>query len=29
MHNDKCKEGADCIIFVEQNAKGDFIPAKK
>ena len=29
IHNDKCKEGADCIIFIEQNAKGDFIPAKK
>jgi hypothetical protein len=29
MHNDKCKEGADCILFVEQNAKNDFIPPKK
>jgi hypothetical protein len=27
FHNDKCKEGADCIIFVMQDAKGDFIPA--
>jgi uncharacterized protein DUF4437 len=28
MHNDSCKEGADCIIFVHQHAKADFIPAK-
>jgi hypothetical protein len=27
FHNDKCKEGADCILFVTQDAKGDFIPA--
>lgn len=24
---DKCKEGAGCISFVMQNARGDFIPA--
>lgn len=28
MHNDTCKEGAECIIFVHQHAKADFIPAK-
>jgi Domain of unknown function (DUF4437) len=27
-HNDKCKEGADCILFLTQNAKADYIPAK-
>src|SRR5262245_57164883 len=28
MHNDSCKAGADCIIFVHQHTKGDFIPGK-
>jgi hypothetical protein len=28
MHNDSCKAGADCIIFVHQHAKADFIPGK-
>jgi hypothetical protein len=28
MHNDSCKGTTDCIIFVHQHAKGDFIPAK-
>lgn len=28
MHNDACKAGADCIIFVHQHAKADFIPGK-
>jgi uncharacterized protein DUF4437 len=27
FHNDKCKEGSDCIVFVMQDAKGDFLPA--
>ena len=27
-HNDLCKSKTDCIIFVHQHAKGDFIPAK-
>ena len=27
-HNDVCKGKVDCIIFVHQHAKGDFIPAK-
>src|SRR6266511_25944 len=27
-HNDQCKPGADCIVFIHQHAKGDFIPAK-
>lgn len=27
-HNDQCKPGADCILFIHQHAKGDFIPAK-
>jgi anti-sigma factor ChrR (cupin superfamily) len=26
MHNDRCKEGTDCILFIMQDAKGDFIP---
>jgi hypothetical protein len=26
MHNDACKAGADCIVFVHQDAKADFIP---
>ena len=29
MHSDVCKGKQDCIIFVHQHAKGDFIPAKK
>jgi len=29
FHNDVCKGKADCIIFVHQHAKGDFIPGKK
>jgi len=28
IHNDVCKGKTDCIIFVYQKAKGDFIPAK-
>jgi hypothetical protein len=28
MHNDQCKGKVDCIIFVHQHGKGDFIPAK-
>ena len=28
FHNDQCKGTADCILFVHQHAKGDFIPAK-
>jgi len=28
MHNDVCKGKVDCIIFVHQHGKGDFIPAK-
>lgn len=27
-HNDACKGTEECIIFVHQHAKGDFIPAK-
>jgi hypothetical protein len=27
-HNDMCKSKTDCIIFIHQHAKGDFIPAK-
>jgi len=27
-HNDICKSKTDCILFVHQHAKGDFIPAK-
>lgn len=27
-HNDVCKSKTDCIVFVYQHAKGDFIPAK-
>jgi len=27
-HNDVCKSKTDCIIFIHQHAKGDFIPAK-
>lgn len=30
MHSDLCKPGkTECIVFVHQHAKGDFIPAKK
>ena len=30
MHDDVCKPGkVDCISFIHQHAKGDFIPAKK
>ena len=29
MHSDVCKGKQDCIIFVHQHAKGDFIPSKK
>jgi len=29
MHDDLCKGKVDCIVFVHQHAKGDFIPAKK
>jgi len=28
MHNDACKSKTDCIIFVHQHGKGDFIPGK-
>ena len=28
MHSDSCKAGTDCIIFVHQHAKADYIPAK-
>src|SRR5262249_51635430 len=28
MHNDSCKGTADCILFIHQHAKGDFIPGK-
>lgn len=28
VHNDVCKSKTDCILFVTQNAKGDFIPVK-
>ena len=28
-HNDVCKGPWDCVIFIHQRAKGDFIPAKK
>ena len=28
IHNDVCKSKIDCIIFVHQHAKGDFIAAK-
>jgi Domain of unknown function (DUF4437) len=28
IHNDVCKSKTDCIIFIYQDAKGDFIPAK-
>ena len=27
-HNDVCKSKTDCIVFIHQHAKGDFIPAK-
>jgi hypothetical protein len=27
-HDDECKSKTDCILFVHQHAKGDFIPAK-
>jgi len=27
-HNDVCKSKTDCVIFIFQEAKGDFIPAK-
>jgi len=29
MHQDVCKGKVDCIVFVHQHGKGDFIPAKK
>ena len=30
MHNDVCKAGKiECIVFVHQHGKGDFIPSKK
>jgi hypothetical protein len=28
MHNDACKAGADCVIFIHQKVKADFIPGK-
>lgn len=27
-HNDVCKGPSDCILFIHQRTKGDFIPAK-
>jgi hypothetical protein len=27
-HNDKCKEGADCVILLISDKKADYIPAK-
>jgi len=27
-HNDVCKGPNDCILFIYQKVKGDFIPAK-
>jgi hypothetical protein len=29
MHNDVCKGKSECIVYVHQHGKGDFIPAKK
>lgn len=29
MHDDLCKGKGECIVFVHQHAKGDFIPGKK
>jgi hypothetical protein len=29
MHNDICKAGADCILFIHQKKKADFLPGKK
>jgi quercetin dioxygenase-like cupin family protein len=29
MHDDMCKGKQECIVFVHQHAKGDFIPSKK
>jgi quercetin dioxygenase-like cupin family protein len=29
MHDDLCKGKQECIVFVHQHAKGDFIPSKK
>ena len=28
LHNDACKGPAECILFIQQNSKGDFIPAE-
>jgi hypothetical protein len=28
MHNDQCKGTQECITFIHQHGKGDFIPAK-
>jgi hypothetical protein len=28
VHNDSCKGKTECIIFIHQHGKGDFIPAK-
>jgi hypothetical protein len=28
MHNDVCKGKTDCIVFIHQHGKGDFIPGK-
>ncbi|MFZ9521763.1 MAG: cupin domain-containing protein [Silvanigrellaceae bacterium] len=27
-HNDKCKEGADCVVLLISDKKADYIPAK-
>jgi hypothetical protein len=29
MHDDACKGKQECIVFIHQHAKGDFVPAKK
>jgi hypothetical protein len=29
FHNDSCKGPGECILFIQQDAKGDFIPAEK
>ena len=29
FHADACKGPEECILFIQQDAKGDFIPAKK
>ncbi len=29
MHNDVCRAGADCVLFIHQKAKADFLPPKQ